>query len=147
MRRTIALAVTSVLVTGGVAAAMPANAVSDCYIGPGPGPVPEIDYPCLSASDDPVPQPYAVITYYGPGYNRSQLNFTRLVHGGRIWFVNTDGVPHEYRGSGFATGLVPPGATVEVQGVSTLPLGQYKVYDGSAWTGDLCIDPNPITVG
>jgi hypothetical protein len=149
MRRTIALALTSALLAGGIAGAVPAGAVSDCYIEPdGSGPLPELDYPCPSADDQPVPQPVAVVTFYGPGYNSPESDdWTRLTHGGRIWFVNTDTLPHEYRGNGFATGWVAPGATVEVHGVSTLPLGYYRVYDGSIWTGHLYIDPDPITVG
>ena len=118
----------------------------------GSGPLPWIYYPCPSPEDQPAPLPVAVVTAeFGPGYYLAEYDFIRVKRGGRIYFVNDalDLAPHTYRGTGFDSGVVNPGQTVEVSGVRSLAVGHYKVYDFGVWVGDLYIDPSDydVTVG
>jgi hypothetical protein len=71
-----------------------------------------------------------------------EYDFTRVRHGGRIWFVNPTNRSLEYRVGTNSTGLVPPGGVAEVPGVPAMAIGHYKVYSGADPYGDLYIDPD-----
>jgi hypothetical protein len=77
--------------------------------------------------------------------NLNEYDFIRVQRGARIFFFNDDiGFQHSYSGAGFTSGVTSGGDLVEVSGISSLPLGFYKVYDLGRYVGDLYIDPDPV---
>ena len=138
MRRILAVAAatTSLLLAG----AAPASA-NLCYIEKEG--LPRITYPCPGYNDQPVPVPTAVVfSIGGPGYHTPPYSFVKLKRGGTIYFVNNSTIPARYRGNGFDSGIVMGGAFTTVDGVSSLPVGDYTVIDIDGWVaGVLYIEP------
>lgn len=100
----------------------------------------------MGPDDQPVPLHVAVVTSYtGPAYYTSDVRYLHVAEGGRVLFVNpSDYESYSYEGAGFSSGLVPPLQAREVQGISSLKVGTYTVYNQGEAAGYLIIDPDPL---
>lgn len=139
------------MLIGIVVGASPARAAICAYDPDGGGPVPSISFPCPDPTwQEGAPLPVAVVQVYEqPGYGNQWVDFLRVQRGGRIFFVNDDTIPHRFNGAGFDSGVTNPGEMHEVQGISTLAIGKYRIYEGiyGIYAGDLYIDPIPGCAG